>query len=113
MGLRNISNRMAGLLSSIFPIGETVCYFPTRVSKIIVSFMHFWKNTILRSNIKRFPKGLGMRQMNQRNSLCWWQESVFKLKTGMLNQFKARHQGHIVIRYENVEKMLADKALQQ
>ena len=56
MGLRNISNRMAGLLSSIFHIGEAICYFPTRVSKIIVSFMHFWKNTILRSNIKRFSK---------------------------------------------------------
>jgi hypothetical protein len=27
----------------------------------------FWKNTILKSNIKRFPKSLKMRQMNQRN----------------------------------------------
>ena len=44
-----------------------------------------------------------MRQMNQRSSLCWWQESLLKLKTGILNQFKARHQRHIVIRYEAVE----------
>jgi hypothetical protein len=29
------------IIVSIYPIGETVCYFPTRVSKIIVSFMHF------------------------------------------------------------------------
>ena len=40
-GFANISSRVAELSSSICPIGETVRYFPTRVSKIIASFMRF------------------------------------------------------------------------
>jgi hypothetical protein len=39
--------------------------------------------------IKRFLKGLGMRQTNQRNSSCWWQESVLKHNRKMLNHFWA------------------------
>jgi hypothetical protein len=42
-----------------FPIWETTCYFPTRVSKITISFMYFEKKTILRLENKAFPKGGG------------------------------------------------------
>ena len=59
------------------PSGQPFTIFRQTVLKTIVSFTHFSKKTILRSNIKRFPKGREMRQTNQRNSLCWWQEGVF------------------------------------
>jgi hypothetical protein len=42
-----------------FPIWETTCYFPTRVSKVTISFMYFEKKTILRSENKAFPKRVG------------------------------------------------------
>ena len=42
-----------------FPIWETTCYFPTRVSKITISFMYFERKTILTLENKAFPKRVG------------------------------------------------------